>query len=722
MPLTTENTTFTRDVYGRYTCNTFEEAVASTDRAGGGAPFDVIVIGGGSFGGVIAHRLFSLDQRTRQHRILVLEAGPLLLTEHIQNIPPMLADVMQEVRRVPWTAPANLGLQFPGLAECAAGRSLFWGGWSPQLTDSELGDWPQPVANDLKNVYFAEAKRQIGTDTTNEFIFGPLHEALKKNLWDNIGLVADRFEIADADQLEAPLAVASAASRGGIFPANKFSSMQLLMDATRKAFAESGGDDRRKRLMLVPNCAVTGLSITDSVVSGIVTTRGTLALPQGGQVILANGTIESARLALASFPNPHNLIGRNLMAHVRTNYVIRIPRQDLALPLDRLYASALFVKCRNAKGHYHFQITASAPGPNVADSEAELFKKVPGIDELDFLDLGDENVDIVIRGIGEMPADRSAASVNRVELTDGSTQVAGRVANVFLSPADLTFADDLITASKQIARALAAGKPYEERNVTKDNLGSTHHEAGTLWMGTDAADSVTDIWGRFHEVPNAWAAGPALFPSVGSPNPMLTGVALARRTAERMFEAPIADPARGPVTLFNGTNLDGWQHVGAGRFVIDAGNLVTDGGLGVLWYTPLQFRNFRLTVEWRVTKTSDNGGVFVRLPNPAGDANVPIIAGYEIQIDDEGAPDGADIHKTGSIYGVRGPLTAASKAPGEWNTFVIEVTNQTYNVTLNDQKVITDFAGNRSRRGHIGLQNHLPGDQVAYRNIVATPL
>src|SRR3954453_19200533 len=115
MPLTTENTTFTRDVYGRYTCNTFEEAVASTDRAGGGAPFDVIVIGGGSFGGVIAHRLFSLDQRTRQHRILVLEAGPLLLTEHIQNIPPMLADVMQEVRRVPWTAPANLGLQFPGL-------------------------------------------------------------------------------------------------------------------------------------------------------------------------------------------------------------------------------------------------------------------------------------------------------------------------------------------------------------------------------------------------------------------------------------------------------------------------------------------------------------------------------------------------------------------------------------------------------------------------------
>jgi len=40
--------------------------------------FDVIVIGGGSFGGVLAHRLFQLDSRLRQHRILVLEGGCLV--------------------------------------------------------------------------------------------------------------------------------------------------------------------------------------------------------------------------------------------------------------------------------------------------------------------------------------------------------------------------------------------------------------------------------------------------------------------------------------------------------------------------------------------------------------------------------------------------------------------------------------------------------------------
>ena len=47
---------------------------------------------------------------------------------------------------------------------------------------------------------------------------------------------------------------------------------------------------------------------------------------------------------------------------------------------------------------------------------------------------------------------------------------------------------------------------------------------------------------------------------------------------------------------------------------------------------------------------------------------------------------------------------------------------QTYNVTLNGQRVIVNFEGNRSPRGFIGLQNHLPKDVVFFRNIVVTPV
>lgn len=749
MPLTTENTTFTRDVFGRYVCNTLQEALDST--TGGGKPFDVIIIGGGSFGGVFAHRLFQLDSRLKQHRILVLEGGPFLVPEHVQNLP-TIGDLFPEVRRVPWqAAPASPNLGFPGLAYCLAGRSLFWGGWSPQLTDSELSGWPAAVVKDLKDAHFDEAKRQIGTDTPNDFIFGPLHDKLRDRLFTSISNVTNRFGINSPQDLEAPLAVVSAAARAGTYPINKFSAMPLLMDAARKSWVESKGDDRAKRLMIVPNSTVEELGLTGNLVTLVKTSAGNLTVPTNGAVVIALGTIESTRLALRSFPNANGLIGCNLMAHLRSNFTMRIPRRSLGLASDRLYASTLFVKGMSSNGHFHLQITASAAGPNETNSEAELFRKVPDIDTLGQFDLNDEFVVITLRGIGEMTPDTSTGAVNRIDLVlspSGTQAAATRKAQVTLKPSakDTLLWKDLDAATDEVAGVLAGGGPYaivfgpndfrdvipgqagkEARDVfphanRHDLLGTTHHEAGPLWMDPNPANGVTDIWGRFHEVPNAWVAGPALFPSVGSPNPMLTGVALARRAGERMFEKPIITAPNGPVQLFDGATLTGWTQAGSGTFAVVNGTLRTQGGFGMMWYSASQFRNFELSIDWKVTQTADNSGIFVRFPDPNGDPFNAVREGYEVQIDALGNPDGAMIHKTGALYDVQPPLSLAANPAGQWNTFVIRVVGQTYNVTLNTVPVIINFIGNRSARGFIGLQNHLPQDVVFYRNIVVTPL
>ena len=139
MPIVTipQDTLFTFDVLGRYGCNTLEQAVNSIDpNRPNRRIFDYIIIGGGSFGAVLASHLLSRD-RTQAHRILVIEAGPFVLPELVQNLPgnfsPPGKDNPGTVWGQPWMSDSPMGFnqKFPGLAFCVGGRSVFWGGWSP---------------------------------------------------------------------------------------------------------------------------------------------------------------------------------------------------------------------------------------------------------------------------------------------------------------------------------------------------------------------------------------------------------------------------------------------------------------------------------------------------------------------------------------------------------------------------------------------------------------
>jgi 3-keto-disaccharide hydrolase len=173
--------------------------------------------------------------------------------------------------------------------------------------------------------------------------------------------------------------------------------------------------------------------------------------------------------------------------------------------------------------------------------------------------------------------------------------------------------------------------------------------------------------------------------------------------------------------LFNGHNIDGWYMAGPGKFVLVEydKSLQSLGGMGLLWYTKRKYKDFVLKVDWKVSRISDNSGVFVRFSNPDNDPLIAVNTGYEIQIDDMAMPDGNPLHKTGAIYNFAAPLNAkASKPVGQWNTFEIEVTNQKYSVILNGEKVIPEFTGNKLTEGYIGIQNHDTNSHVSFKNII----
>jgi hypothetical protein len=189
-------------------------------------------------------------------------------------------------------------------------------------------------------------------------------------------------------------------------------------------------------------------------------------------------------------------------------------------------------------------------------------------------------------------------------------------------------------------------------------------------------------------------------------------------------------------SLFDGKDLDGWEHVGPGRMVVEDGLIRTEGGMGLLWYTRERFGDCVIRVVYRTTSKASNSGVFIRVAEKPKDEWYAVHHGYEVQI-----CDGADeYHRTGAIYSMSKATASPSKV-GEWNTMEITLKGQRVIVTLNGVEV-QDFdpetapvperkkayepeRGPRPASGYIGLQNHddaARGTQVYFKEVSVRPL
>ena len=152
-----------------------------------------------------------------------------------------------------------------------------------------------------------------------------------------------------------------------------------------------------------------------------------------------------------------------------------------------------------------------------------------------------DSITIAFRGVSQQFGDKTSSVPNStgrwINLSPFESDEFG-VPRAWVQMATSNTEDSLANAMDAailaLATQLAGGDASKVSVVNKgrDGIGTTYHEAGTLWMGTDPSNSVTDSNGRFHNVSNAFCSDQSLFPTVGSVNPTLTGLVLSRRVAE----------------------------------------------------------------------------------------------------------------------------------------------------------------------------------------------
>lgn len=176
-------------------------------------------------------------------------------------------------------------------------------------------------------------------------------------------------------------------------------------------------------------------------------------------------------------------------------------------------------------GSYQWQI-ASSMKPNdmfgIALARAELFGEALH----DFIRVGAKHLAFMGAMVEQLP-DPS----NRVTLSERRDRFAAPLARI-----EHKFGAEVPALVEHCrAEGLAVMRAAGAREQWTGPMGAGHIAGGTI-MGTGAGDSVTDSFGRLHDVPNVYVTGAGLFPTTGAVSPTFTLMALAERSAAHALE------------------------------------------------------------------------------------------------------------------------------------------------------------------------------------------
>lgn len=485
--------------------------------------FDVIVIGSGMAGGVLADRLSDNGLNT-----LVLEAGGVPLETHIANLPRRHFLPGQFTKHVwdRWPQFQVINYDQPtdgspndyggGQGFNLGGRSVFWGGFIPRMSSWELDFWPRNLKWDLEDRYYQLAEDLMGRSTApTTYYTREIHRLLRQQL-------------PDYSHFDAPVAVRQNDPSANTITTGMFSTVDLLLESER-SFGELGTNN----LTILTHHQVINVQSGEPCE---VTARDIVGQQErifrARYVVLSCGCLESARLARSSGIGG-DLVGQGVSDHPIAFTHFEIP------PTSPYYDRFGSVKVVSQPMEIRPGEEGTRDPFNVLLELGADFNQGRFLDEDILVEMGKKrsmlceivfltNIELVLSNQLEFDPTNNFRPTAKIVNPGLPPNVRQRVEEI---------TNNILTELEGVVLNQGFGD---------GGLGGVAHEVGSLRMNvTDSnniqqgtqqvLDGVVDENGKFLDQEFVYACDLSIFPTSSAANPSLTAVALAIRLGDRLI-------------------------------------------------------------------------------------------------------------------------------------------------------------------------------------------